>query len=614
MKKRASRFGGVEGVNGPTVTAATMQVLGVGLKSTSPHREARDLSSERLKRWMSLDEVALMDRTESIPADTGKLFDIASLACADVAESKLSNAPILDFICKQRGQHQLSRMASMPSLASLLLSKEDGVKQKDLRDLLPSNECIVAPSHHRRSSASSPSLLAAQRVEEQPLVKHALRERCFSLQTDSDGRAAVGSPLDPLSALDIITRRDNYPALMSKMMSKGGRKESSHMESIWQRMQSSSTSSDVHSGSSDKENCDPADTTRREDGEEDEERTLRLIAGKRAAREMAKKEKRLSEEGRRYVEEADARVALQQRKRASFPNNFMLPAKFDKSLKAGQYRKWNRAMSDAQMMRRSTVALTRVPSLDLTAGRDRSKDDGRPTFRSVSEMRVAKRPFPSGTHQDGDRHTSSTLQARLSLQQQKKRSRHSHSTSVELHSQARVSHPRTPLGSRRPDQTLLRRFASSSSLPTPALSLLSSRLGQTGSFPIIPGSGRESSARLDGAQPMSSSQESSENGSDDWVEAWAQDKTSGISNAANVLRDRSNMLNSMVKSKLPPTRHDDSGFFGSESGGDLDEELHLGRVAKRRLLVQASSSPSKRGGDDRDRLAAETLLGLGSRA
>jgi hypothetical protein len=611
MKKRASRFGGVEGVNGPTVTAATMQVLGVGLKSTSPHCDARDLSSERLKRWMSLDDVAMMDRTEIVQADTAK-FNIPTMPCADVVESNLSNAPILDFICKQRGQHQLSRMASMPSLASLISAKQDTTKQKDLRDLLPSNDCVIAPSLQRRSSASS---LLAQRIEEQPIAKQILRERCFSLQTNNDGRAAVGDPLHPLSALDIITRRDDYPVLMSKMLQRKGKTELDQMESIWQRMQSSSTSSEDYSGSSDKENRDPAEMARRDNGEEDEERTLRLIAGKRAAKELAKKEKMLSEEGRRYVEEADARIALQQRKRSSL-SSINPPAKLDMTSRGGHH-KWNRAVSDAQVMRRSIIALTRVPSLDLTAGRDRSKDDGRPPFRSVSEMRIAKRPHPSDMYYDENRQPNSTLQARLSLQQ-KKRSRHSHSTSMELHTQAKALHPRTPFGSRRPDETLLRRYASTNSLPTPALSLLSSRLGQTGSFPIIPGSGRESSARLDGAQIVSSSQESSENGSDDWVEAWAQDKTSGSINAVNVLQDRSNILNSNVKSKLPAARHDDSGFFGSESGGEFDEDVHHGamggRVSKRRLVSQASSSPSKRGGDDRDRLAAETLLGLGSRS
>jgi hypothetical protein len=606
MKKRASRFGGVEGVNGPTVTASAIQVLDVG-PHRAPQCDTTDLSTERLKRWMSLDDVISAELNDS----KVDVLPIAKLEGDIAVESKLSSAPILDFIRKQRGQHQLSRMASMPSLASLISTKQDVDKvpchQKDLRDLLPSNS---VPSLHRRKSASS--LLAHQHVAS-PVLKQSLRERCFSLQMSNEGRAAVADPAIIPPATDSSSAnigRVTFPDIVSKMLQKHGGTELERMESIWKRMQSSSSASDSCADSSDKENRDPNLYLFREDGEEDEERTLRLIAGKRAARELAKKEKMLSEEGRRYVEEADARMALQQRKRPSL-SSIVLGANKGKALKSSSAnRKWNRAVSEAQVKQRNALGLIRVPSLDLTAGRDRSKDDGRPSFRSVSEMRLAaKRPF--AISYDENHPPGTTLQARLS-QQQKKRARHSHSTSMDMHTQTKAPHPYTPFQSRRPDQSLLRRYASATSLPTPALSLLSSRIGAVHSFTSIPGTARESSARLDGAQPISSSQESSENGSDDWLEAWAQEKTTAseaASTLANVLQDRSSVLNTGSATKLPVARHDDSGFYGSDSG---DEES--GRSSKRRLVSQGSSSPSKRGGDDRDRLAAETLLGLGTRS
>lgn len=629
MKKRASRFGGVEGVNGPTVTATSMQVLDVS-RSQATQSEARELGTERLKRWMSLDGIASVECKRAAPtAKPQKPKEVEQHLSSNQnqAGKSLSSAPILEFICRQRAQHQLSRMVSMPSLASLLSTKEGSRGKKDLRDLLPSKESQVRPELHRSTSTCSLVVHQQEQSKELPSPKTQGRERCLSLQMNDNGRAAVGNPLVLLQPLGqegkctVTEGKVSFPAILGEILHKRGLGQLEKTQNIWQRMQSSSSSSDAHLGSSDsnKENREPGERSKRRNNgeEEDEERTLRLIAGKRAARDLAKKEKKLSEKGKRYVLEADARVALQQRKRSSFSSNSVV-RKLDKSTSAS-HRKWDRAVSDAHLLYKNRTTLARVPSLDMTAGRDRSKDDERPPLRSLFEMRLAKRSHPGNAIQDENIAPNSTTESRSSLQHQKKRSRYSAST--DLHSQVKLSsqgnHNAIPFTTRRPDHELLRRFAPSQSLPTAALSLLSSRLGG-GNMSFGSNSARESSARLDGAQVLPSSQESSDNGSDDWLEAWAHEKTTGARNGgaqtANVLRDRSTILNTQVIPKQPTARHDDSGFFGgSDSGGEQegDEMLIKKAIQRSKLISQSSPSPSKRG-DERDRLAAETLLGLGS--
>lgn len=651
MKKRASRFGGVEGVNGPTVTAASMQVLDVVGRSQTNQAEAQELGTEQLKSWMNLNDISSGECETVAPlaqlpiADLQKLEEVEQQVPDDCNQTGkiLSSAPILDYICKQGGQHQLNRMVSMPSLASLLSTKEGIRNRKDLRDLLPSNDVQGRRELVRTTSACSAIIAQDEKMVDRPPLRLQGRERCLSLQMDDEGRAAIGIPLSSHpptqeSKCTVSKGKVSFPAILGDILQRRAIGEPQKTNDIWQRMQSSSSSSssDAHLGYFDnnKENREPGEKSRRrnngeEEEEEDEERTLRLIAGKRAAKDLAKKEKQLSEEGKRYVLEADARVALQQRKRSSFSGNSLV-RKLDKphGPTSASQRKWNRAISDAHLLYKNRIALARVPSLDMTAGRDRSKDDERPPLRSLFEMKMSKRVHPGNAGQDENIAPNGITESRLSLSHQKKRSRYSN-TLIELHSQARLSsqgnHNVTSFTQRRPDHGLLRRFAPSQSLPTAALSLLSSRLGGANmSFGSTTAnrfeSTRESSARLDGAQVISSSQESSENGSDDWLEAWAHEKTKGTRDGAariaNVLRDRSTILNSQAISKQAPSaRHDDSGFFGSDSGGeqqDGDEMLVRKATKRSKLISQSSSSPSKRG-DERDRLAAETLLGLGLR-
>jgi len=649
MKKRASRFGGVEGVNGPTVTAANMHVLEVEA-SGAPRDVSGDQESEPLKRWRTLDEIASLDRrrNDAVPAEDIRLDESKGIASKDssMTENKLSSAPILDFICRRRGEHQLSRMASMPSLASLLASKEDKTKpsntKKDLRDLLPCKNSSSRPELYRSNSASTLLLRVGEAdtlaEEDRPKVKTQGRERCYSLQMKNDGHAMLGGPFDTKEEKNqdrctMVAGKISFPSLFVESLQKQNLLVLAQSRKIWQKMESSSSSSEGCLGSPDsnKENRDPRDVSRRdEQGEdEDEERTLRRIAGRRAAKDLAKKEEKLSREGKRYLQEADARIALQQRKRSNDTQSRQ------SGKEEGSTRTWNRATSDAQLLQKNRTILSRVPSLDMTAGRDRSKDDERPSYSSLFEMRMAKRSYQNSISQD-ENAIPTSIPARSSTLQSNKRSRYN---SLRQATQPSILQASQKGVARRPDHTLLRRFAPSQSLPSStATSLLSTRLNSAFPpfFPVPTRfeSARESSARLDGAKQghsLPSSQESSENGSDDWLEAWAQEKRGGQKSPSrgNVLKERSIFVNkdqrgvlreSMAKQPLP--RHDDSGFYGSDSveeeeeeGGGVGEHGNLAGKGgmKRRLVNPDSSSPSKRG-DERDRLAAETLLGLGSRS
>ncbi|UZJ55017.1 hypothetical protein CBS101457_004337 [Exobasidium rhododendri] len=443
-----------------------------------------------------------------------------------------------------------------------------------------------------------------------------------------------------------VESKIDFPALFTESLEKKGLSGIAQSRNIWQRMESSSSnSSDGCFGSSpdsNKENRDPREVSQsRNDHEEDEEQTLRKIAGRRAARDSARKEENLSKEGKRYLLEADARLALQQRRSS---NGTTEGRKMLSSTLSSTSRPWNRAASDAQIKQKNRAILSRVPSLDMTAGRDRSKDDERPSYASLFQMRAAKRAFQSSISQD-----ENTVPASLSSRSTKQGNKRAKYSSLQQDSAPLNRMSQDTFLNSRPNTNPLRRFAPSLSLPNSVAShLLSSRLNAPFA-PFFPApsrveSARESSARLDGPKQQgppshSSSQESSEVGSDDWLEAWTSEKRRAnskypIARESNVLKDRSNILVSQSKGDQHAlTKHNDSGFYGSDSGGEEEEEEEdrenndvdrpqqgspfKGRLGgrKRHLIHQAasSSSPSKRG-DDRDRLAAETLLGLGSRA
>ena len=600
MKKRASRFGGVEGVNGPTLMATSAHMTGDFPKHTQGQMGPLEKDRDRLRRWTSLDDVALMHRKNPGPPAT--VVPVAAEVAA--SEQKRSAAPILDFICRRRGENQLSRMASMPSLAAVMGEDRKRAKsvgpRKDLRDFLPPT-APPRPELHRSSSASS--LLVRCRDDQQwmptRLAQSKPSEQSVTLQMSHDGRAtlqsssSIGQPAKEGTGR-LVGANASLPALLAEVLQRktGGVPR----KGIWERMESSSSSNDGHSSSPDsnKENRDPAQAGH---DDEDEERTLKRIAGKRAERDLAKKEERLSKKGMRYVLEADARVALQQRQRP-------LPLR-------ERGREWNRAASDAQVLAKNTPMLSRVPSLDMTAGRDRLREA---PFPPIPETRAAKRP-------QQDENAVPTLQ--------KKRSRHE---SWRPSARRAGAHSGVSIGAARSNQAIVRRFQPSLSMPTVKTTSLSSRLGSF--FPMLPASKqfestRESSARLDGAntqhlQSLPGSQTSSENGSDDWLEAWAQERSRGSRNKTSVLTERPAVLNidpraaATAATKHPVARHDDSGFYGSDSGADDDgddQRYQAGQATKRRshLISQDTSSPIKRG-DERDRLAAETLLGLGSQS
>lgn len=622
MKKRASRFGGVEGVNGPTVRAATRQVVHI--------QGPEQVENKSMKRWMSLDDIA--SHGEQSPIELPPLEGNNLHKGHQVVEHKLTTAPILDFICRNKGENQLSRMASMPSLASLLVAKEDQTRthctKKDLRDLLPQEALSSRQELHHNISTSIP-FVHGQEVRppsEETKARLQIRERCYSLQMDSHGRARLQGLTEPTTEQrkdppSPVVGKLSFPSLFVGSLQKQNLLGRFQSQRIWQRMESSSGSSDGCLGSSpdsNKENRDPKEAmhgTLAED-EEDEERTLRKIAGRRAAREQAKRKEKLSKEGEKYVQEADARLALQQRRRPLGP----IEQHIEKaSTIQGHNRAVNRTVSDAQILQKYRKPITRVPSLDMTAGRDRSKDDELPSYKSLFEARMAKRSYQNSTLLQDENKLPKSIRSKTSMQSSK-RSRYSALQQSTRPSQANMQ--------RRSNHTLLRPFFPSQSLPTStASSLLSSRLSNAFPpfFPVSARfeSSRESRARLDGAtqgQSQPDSQESSENGSDDWLEAWTQEKRGPLSIVQDsrsnsiVLRDRSILLNAeSSKSKQLLARHDDSGFYSdsAEEEGGVPNAGKGNFTAKGRLVKQASSSPSKRGGDERDRLAAETLLGLG---
>lgn len=640
MKKRASRFGGVEGVNGPTVTAATMQVLDVeGAQQGAPG--SKELEMERLQKWMTLDDVVTAgDHSDKSmahrPDQTEEEEQSDRTGDADVS---FSSAPILDFICQQRGQQQLSRMASMPSLASIMSAKGGAAKPngslKDLRDLLPLHRGRLPLI--RASSASALPVVGLEEssaAQEGAVVQSRLNHASsITKAVESKQSSAAGSQCT------VVGGKVAFPTMLAQVLQSRGLEVPKQGANIWQRMQSSSSSSDgvTSSPDSNKENRDPnVPRPRREedaDEDEDEEKTLRMIAGRRAAKESAKKERKLSEMGKKYIEEADARVALQQKKRSSFSGHSAGQHALGKGpAPASAYsaqRGLVRAASDAHAFRanRNPMVLVRVPSLELTAGRDRAKDDGTSPSQSMMDLRLAKRPAHIEQDENAD---ASLLHHRVKkagkLSQQPARQQ---------------AHGRIPLQSvknmpaKASGVSYSRPFAPSRSLPVSTATLSMSRLGAQPTRHVLGTSSsrfegpRESSARFDGQDwhSASSSQEDSENGSDEWLEAWAQEKRRPTVVNAGALRERSAaVLNSEATRQErkrsaqithPTPRHDDSGFYGSESGleDECDDDIIVEkRSSKRRLLNQNNSSSPLKRGDERDRLAAETLLGLGSRA
>lgn len=636
MKKRASRFGGVEGVNGPTVTAATMQVLDV---NHVPRYDADPtaLGADRLKRWMSLEDIAAAEREQYQQGDTtsaSQPVQSMSKGSFDISPSEeqedvdLSSAPILDLICRRRSQQQLSRMVSMPSLASVILARDDkeGTK-KDLRDLLPSLKVNVGqPVLNRSSSTSSLATRQLQGSAEKESNVATLKKVTDDMEQQDDSKCIIkqGKVTFPTILTNEICRKE------TEMPRK-------NLE-IWQRMQSSSSTSDgvYSSPDSNKENRDSNVSRYQEKAnaeEEDEERTLRLIASRRAAKEQAKKEKKLSEEGRRYLEEADARVALQQRKRTSLGSHQMAQAPgrgLPASIAQKKGRNWNRAASDAQVLGKSRLnTMARVPSLDVTAGRDRAKEDNtNQGLRIVIEQRIACRN--AQIQDENAAHRTQEIKA----------PKLSHRTQQQ-NPTSKTPYGRTPLQAMQ-NGSLPRSYVPSHSLPTSSILSRYATPLKHHAFAHTPARydvSRESNARLNGQEATSlpSSQEGSENGSDEWLEAWAKERRRETQIAstpnAKILSERSAGLLNSAASKykspgsnkrpargvLQPTpRHNDSGFYGSDSeaedgyGATYSDSR---RVSKRRLVSQNenSSSPIKKG-DERDRLAAETLLGLGSRA
>jgi hypothetical protein len=378
---------------------------------------------------------------------------------------------------------------------------------------------------------------------------------------------------------------------------------------IWKRMKSSSSgiSSENNTPESDKENrqLPRKDSLVDEDGFEDEEQTLRRIAMRRASKQEAKREQKLSLEGAKYVQEADARLVLQQQKKITTDADQSItgPARVPFApLPIG--RPISRSTSEGATLARH--GLLRVPSLDFEAGRDRSKEVvNRPPIASLS------------------------LQQRLRLRADRAKAN-------EPSQGAKASRIRSFTAGRRslPDQIgRARAFKSVTSMPVIRNARKSNKADTSD-----PRAADDSSSAisLDSRTP-------SEGSSAEWAEDWSREHTMD----SILLARQGGPLNVLRTSKRKHTvnkdvLHDDSGFFGSDEASDdgHDENADPNQLASKRARVmqhtakrsplksvgvqyqtsplritrqvqQPSSSPLKKG-DERDRLAAETLLAFGS--
>lgn len=601
MKKRASRFGGIDGVRGATVTAFP-QVFGEGFRTN-------EVAVPKLRPSASLDDVANRTSSLSAPstdmpcenADSALSIEQRVRRMMQPCERK-SKAPILDLIRRKQGK-SLQRISSLPSIAAKLqgpgtdaFENERRKSHKDLRSILHGENALKPATKLQRSVsmshlASNPSCKVASTVEEDRPVD-----------------------LERASTEELIPVQSKYQ----------------DTPEIWKRMLSSSScgfSSDGHCDS-DKENR-PVETFQETDVFEDEERTLRMIASRRAAREKAKKEAKLSKDGAKYVEEADARLILQQQN--EHPTERQQQSRYDRGA--------NRGGSQSISLGRKS-SLSRIASLDLSAGRDRSKAPAKPLMEILTEferIRAAQKREQQQRQDSALRRVQSVRQPHQLLQHLPQRQVHGKGGFMDRH--LGMGHTTNP-------------FTRTTSAP---LSLLPSHGSH--SYSLLSSftkthMDRQSNARngLRDTVPSASqgSSGSSEgNGSEEWTDDWFRERVDGRNHANwahhaphthTVLGSHGGMWNAgtnkrKYSSKLPPSEdvvgHDDSGFFeGSEGEYASDEEnrpvsLHkhpakkvrpTGHRSPLRPMGQtsaSSSSPFKRG-DERDRLAAETLLGLGS--
>lgn len=329
---------------------------------------------------------------------------------------------------------------------------------------------------------------------------------------------------------------------------------------IWQRMQSSSSGlSSETTPESDKENRDSIKKDN-EDEDEDEEKTLRRIAQKRALRQKLKRQESLSKEGLEYLQQADARIALQQKQDIVKSRPPLAPIS-----------------KEAMQAPQNRSAFARVTSLDFEAGRDRSK----------AVERVAMIDVANSLRDRIRQHNKSRFAT-------KKQSHSLDRTRSSLPSKTKNQFSHGSLLQARP-------FKPTNSMPT-----LMRSVSDGGKENVQDGkiSSRETSASL--------------GSSEDWTDKWTYEakRKAGLEGEEVALG------------------HDDSGFFGSDEGADKSGDLST----KRRKLMEKSTnstrspfktiqpmrqratsagnhsqilSPTKRG-DDRDRLAAETLLAFGT--
>lgn len=704
MKKRASRFGGIDGVRGATVTATPQQDSQEGRHS----HEQESTAQGRLKRWLSLDEVAAraaidaQDVSISTTSSDGvKEPSLEEKICGTVqVPDKKSCAPILDLL-RKRGGHSLARIASMPSIAAALKDSEakDAELQvkatKDLRDMLKN---VVAKPRLSSGLARSASMTALSLLSRSDFAlkgaEGAVPERtpeadqASTLEKTGETEnldllpkveaISVPKPLDVVSQAPIGLRAEERRAneLQALMQDR----------EIWKRMQSSSSGlSSESTPESDKENRDAARNALMldQDGFEDEEKTLRRIAHRRASRQQAKNEQKLSEEGSKYLHETDARLALQQRKamndKAAAPRQPLAP------LPAG--RAFVQSCSDGSSLTRN--GLSRVASLDFEAGRDRSKEVERPAVVIPSQSLAERLRLHSRNRRPSDskragrvrRATDEHLVSRRSAGSAKLASRQS----VLGQGQAMHHSFDIPMRKTRPNGAAIRPFAPTASMPSLLRSssfthtrTASHLEGQTFANPMGAGlmsrrlenATRESNTRRRQAHGPSASQNSnaSEGSSEEWTEDWARDQAASVRSqytghqppveaewwrslkrksptVAEQHDGREKRTGKQSAKRIPSGGHDDSGFFGSDDAiselGDENAGLpneHDASAKKRRLVaaymsgqrqssrrsplkaIQAgspssavSSSPLKRG-DERDRLAAETLLAFGSHA
>lgn len=749
MKKRASRFGGIDGVRGASVTAMSGHANGSRHVSDGvyPPTTQSALAQSGLKRWASLDDVAVRANLISVdsPRTKGEAHRDHTDSTAAIqqrvammmqptpssTETKCS-APILDFLRRHKSG-ALSRVTSMPSIAAALApcestprkARDDAVNGKDLNDIWRGAASATTPRSAGLQRSISMRPFAPTGPHRSNATPAQTPHRAIEAMHDPSG--ASWDAIDPApladetdtSSHELPQSVDSVRKLMTNTIWK-------HMLSSSSNMSGSDLSSDAMSGDSDKENHrrGVARATADDDAYEDEERTLRRIASRRAAREKAKQEQRLSREGAQYLQEADARLVLQHKNQHDAPR--AQPRTPFEPLSA-KGRTLNRSAS--AVVGRGRSALSRIASLDLSAGRDRSKAPERPLLDILSEFE-RERQRRNAAQRRADQRRASAAVARNSLRrvhsnpQGSSYSRRADDTasttgpySTALHGSRGGGLMERHMGMAHTVMPNLMRTASG------PMSLMPSRsASRYYSGPMVPGfmtrhlDGRGSMGRLaypstdfvqssrerhslSASQDSSVSSRSSEAGSsEEWTESWVRERARNpltvapssergdrcATSAGDARRWWTNgTLGNTVPTAARGTRiakraspeawaggHDDSGFFDGSDDDDAENvapdaaarahgpakssqtpwtkkrrvgafaplgsgkpqtkqtplpKQHQQRsplrpkghtsnnVLSPRSASAASSSPFKRG-DERDRLAAETLLGLGSHA